>query len=723
MRATLIAVAVAVTCALLAGGSAAQILHAVPLEGGRALGPALDLGARVRYVGNREALVEGDAAFRSVMAARGMSARRLTAARTGEGLYIAFPDRTWNDASPPGVVMWSEPDGARLVACGPEGLAELRAASYMVYQLPESINVASWFDNTPPAHLRARTPDHERLVRGVVEDAINAVSEDSLMSHVTNLSEYPGGELRSRYTFRDECLGEAKPYIVSRLTDYLPGAVEPDLQGFHERGFSCDESGEQVDYPAENIIGVLEGTGDLSGYYVVCAHYDAIATNSFPGDNLWWCDNPAPGADDNATGVATVLEAARVLSQLSFPFDIRFALFSGEELGLLGSEVYADSVAGYRQGSGYVAQRDTIYGVFNVDMIAYKTDPSHNDTCHIVTNPGSAWMADWLVGTAETEYSPSFPDFDVSRIDTALSYSDHAHFWQNDYDAVVAIEHWQPQNRNPYYHRTEDTVENVYASQLSGVARMLVGAIARMAHVEGMFNLALFDDDVAFYTRLPSGFRYRTDHVTLGDPLTVRVDFHAFGAEQDVDATLEVWDGPIDEGELLSSRPFSRVMGGGEVLTHEFDWTLGDSDVGDHEISVILRAPETDEPQSDNTVENVLLRVDAPDLYLAEHFVWPNPASSPSEINIAYRPSREIEGGYVEVRVFDLLGQEVGEITLGSQDQGTWLEPTLNPILWSEMEGAPDSPSSGVYVYQVSVYEGDSTDPTDRRTGKFALVR
>ncbi|MBN2565528.1 MAG: M28 family peptidase, partial [Candidatus Eisenbacteria bacterium] len=453
MKPILIAATVLMCCAL-AGESTADVLYAVPLGDGLILRAATELGGVVRHVGTAQALVEGDEALGPALGAGGRTPVRLEGARGDERLYVVYAGGSSGGVGRVGEVVWSEPEGAALVACPPDLLPALRAISFMVYPLPESIDVAGWFDNVPPAHVRRRGRDDELRVRGLVEDAMDSVSADSLMEHVVTLSESLGGELRTRFVYRTyECLEEAKPYIVDKLTEYLPESAEIRVQDFYLSDYTCEEgnSGPQIDYHAENIIGVLPGTGRLSGYYIVCAHYDAIAVNSFPGDSYWWCTNPAPGADDNATGVAAVLEAARVLSGLSFPFDIRFVLFSGEELGLKGSYVYANSVAGYRADEdGFVAARDTIYGVFNVDMVAYKTDAGNPDSCDIVTNPGSVWLADWMVGTAESLYVGSFPDFEVRRIDKALAYSDHAAFWQNDYDAVVALENWSPGERNPY---------------------------------------------------------------------------------------------------------------------------------------------------------------------------------------------------------------------------------------------------------------------------------
>ena len=739
MRAPSLAAAAVCLVVVMATTAGAASLYAVRLADGASLAAVEELGAVVRHMGLAEMIVEGDRALGDEFAERGRVARKLAEPRAPELLYISYPRASDDELARLGDVLWSEVGGAVLISCEPEYVDELRSLSHLLYTLPPSVSVDSWFDNTPPAHVRSRSRADERAIRGVVEDVISSISPGSLMAHVRALTMYPSqsprGSSRSRFVFREECLSEAKPYIVDRLNEYLPTRAVVDTERFTIRGYTCEEGpgGPVVAYPADNIIGVLPGTGRLSGYYVICAHYDATATNSFTDPIteppwFWWCENPARGADDNATGVATVLEAARALSDtnLSFPFDIRFVLFSGEELGLHGSTAYADSVAGYRKpDSAFVAPPDTIYGVLNVDMIGYKRELEHPDTCHIVTNPGSVWLADWIIDTADSLYVDLFPHFEAHRIDQALAYSDHAPFWRRDYDAIIAIEHYNPRRRNTNYHTNNDAVSTIYPSQLVSTARMVTGAVARLADPDGQFNLAVFADDVVFYATTAGGIRYHTDHFVIGEPGPMRVDFHAFGPDGYADVVLEVWDGPPDEGGLLSTASFAGTMGGGQVLTHEFEWDLDDSDLGDHLLSVRLVVTGDEESSlTDNVVEGVPLRVDAPELFIADHFTWPNPASDISDLKFAYRLSRATEGS-VEIKVFDLLGQSIAETVL-YHDPESGSEGVLagrNTVSWKDFDATGAGVASGVYVYQITVYDVHGVEPADQVMGKLAIVR
>jgi len=660
-------------------------------------------GARVRHIGGESALVEVDEPGLPVELA---GARSLGDALPGERLYECYPRSGDQALSEHGRVLWYEPGGATVVAAEPGGLPALRASCFHVHELPRSIDAAEWFDDSPPPLVGARDAAGERAVRGVVEDVLSSVSTDSMMAHVRRLSEHPGGGPRSRYTLRDECLDEGAAYIVDRLDAYLPAGARIDTQRFHVMGYSCEEETLVVSYPAENITGVLPGTGRLQGYYVVCAHYDATASHSYSGDSMWWCDNPAPGADDNATGVAVCLEAARVLSDLEFPFDIRFVLFSGEELGLLGSDAYADSVA---------AEGDTIYAVLNVDMVAYKPQGGVPDTCHLVTNRGTTWLADWMLETASL-YPSSFEGLDIVRIDKALAYSDHASFWFKGYDGLVAIEHWNPRERNPYYHTIQDTFGSVVASQLGGVGRTVAGSLARLAESDGTFNLAVFSEDISVSPRSPE----------TGDIVQFSVKVHAFGPDEEVDMTLTVWDGEPDEGELLTEFEVSREMGGGEVVYHDFYWLPEADDLGTHEITARVETDGTDElSYSDNTAVFEVRVNDESRLFVMEHYSYPNPAGETGELAFRYELSRE--AGAAELVVYDITGQELGTyvLSLGGGEPSTeaGLSAGWNTVAWTSFQDAADRLASGMYIYKLKVYQRGASEPASEVTGRFAVVR
>lgn len=697
-------------CLCLALGQAGgQVLYGIPVNDDVSIIALADRGAVVRHIGIEGVIVQGDATLGAALDRAGLEYRDLGAPDGWEALYLCYPTSRSTTYGDLGDVLWVDPEGAVLVGAARSAEHALRAASFMVVDLPESIDVRVWFDDRPPAHIQRRTRADELKVRGLVTDVIQAVSVDSLMAHVTRLAEYPDGTLRTRFVARDECLTEAKPYILDALTAYLPPGSLIGTQRFPYTFFACNDSTGYplVDYPLDNVFGVLEGNGELPGCYILCAHYDATASHSFPQEALWFCDNPAPGADDNATGVATVLEAARILSGYEFPFDVRFVLFSGEERGLLGSEVYADSAA---------AAGDTIYGVLNVDMIGYKRAPDHRDTCHVVSNIGSWWLGEWVVETAQgDEYGEHFTGLDTELIYYPLLMSDHGKFWLAGYDAVLAIEHWDPRDRNLNYHTIEDTTGHLYPSQFAATTRLVSASLARLADPDGTINLAILDGDVYLS---PGDF-------WTGSSTTVSVDVHAFGPRESVAMTLEAWDGEPGEGRLLSSLSLDRTMGGGEVIEHEFAWAFGDADVGHHTLTLVVSTEDTQElTLADNTLA-VDLRVNDPHrLFVMDHYVYPNPVPSMDKLNFRLELSRQAQSAVVTV--YDLLGQERFKIErveslAGGGEEGIGTEAGWNTMSWRDSDVAlPDLPS-GVYIYQLEV--SSSEGGTDQQTGKFAVAR
>ncbi len=172
-----------------------------------------------------------------------------------------------------------------------------------------------------------------------------------------------------------------------------------------------------------NVVATQLGSVYPDQEYIVGAHYDSVSN---------------PGADDNASGVALVLEAARILSQYDSAYTIRYVAFSMEEVGLVGSNAYVSAHAG-----------DDILAMISTDMVAY--DPG-TDAARIYSQAASAGLRDAL-GAAVGTYGDGLTWFDAGWTNA----SDHAPFSSAGYQAALLIESevWS----NPHYHQPEDSFD------------------------------------------------------------------------------------------------------------------------------------------------------------------------------------------------------------------------------------------------------------------------
>ncbi|MCF8447767.1 MAG: M28 family peptidase, partial [Bacteroidia bacterium] len=149
---------------------------------------------------------------------------------------------------------------------------------------------------------------------------------------IDNTSQY----ISSRYAFHPNNILAAK-YLENTCTSY----------GYNIRKMEYSGTG-------TNIIAEKKGTIYPNKSIILCAHYDCV------GGNI----TSFQGADDNASGVAALLEAARVLKNIDFPYSIQLAFWDEEELGLLGSKSYPST-------GGNLPE---IICVINLDMIAWDGD-------------------------------------------------------------------------------------------------------------------------------------------------------------------------------------------------------------------------------------------------------------------------------------------------------------------------------------------------------------
>ncbi|MCX5752846.1 MAG: M20/M25/M40 family metallo-hydrolase, partial [Candidatus Krumholzibacteria bacterium] len=211
----------------------------------------------------------------------------------------------------------------------------------------------------------------------------------------------------------------------------------------------------------ENIAFRREGEKEPDRRFLLTAHYDSRSGSPY---------DCAPGADDNATGVAAVLECARVLRGERLERSVEFVLFDGEEAGLLGSRFYA---AALDTGIAYE-------GVLNLDMIGWT--PNEGAMSAVIAKRTGA-TPDTILANAMQAAIDSFalPLETSFLLPGAPGSSDHMAFWDAGIPAVLLIEGGTRETRTPYYHTCSDQANTVSYAYLEVCTRTALGAIAILA--------------------------------------------------------------------------------------------------------------------------------------------------------------------------------------------------------------------------------------------------
>lgn len=257
-------------------------------------------------------------------------------------------------------------------------------------------------------------------------------------------------------------------------------------------------TGRRVPNPTEvmDVLAIQKGTSDPNRVIIIAGHIDSRVTDvmNFTSD--------APGANDDGSGVAAVIEAARVLSKHRFPATLVFAVLSGEEQGLLGGKVLAD----YAKANGWRVEADlnndivgnsrgqsgvmdnTHVRVFSEGTKAVETPEQANGRRYNggeVDSP-SRNLARYLDGLAD-KYLTNFDVVMVYRTDRYGRGGDQVPLLEAGYPAVRVTEAVENYDRQHQDLRTEkgkvygDTIEGVDFAYLAQVTRLNVVAMASLA--------------------------------------------------------------------------------------------------------------------------------------------------------------------------------------------------------------------------------------------------
>jgi leucyl aminopeptidase len=291
-------------------------------------------------------------------------------------------------------------------------------------------------DTDADTDVDAVAPDPLDVGRGVTEAELTATISDLQA-------------LGTRYTFTD---GDeaARDYLVDRLEDL---GLVAELDPF-DAGYGAE---------ATNIIARHPGR-DPSIVWILSAHYDSTSTSP---------ETVAPGADDNASGVAWVLAAARLLSAHRFEHSVWFVMTAAEEQGSLGSAHMVEWLAD---------EPIEVRGVIAPDMIGYwpagDADAfdilGDSDSTHLVTHMSE--IADEM-GVAHKTW-----------IQHDYCYGDdHTNFQEAGFPAITPMDCVEAHNvygsgeSLPHYHHTSDTLDTLHMPFMTRVSQVLTATAADLA--------------------------------------------------------------------------------------------------------------------------------------------------------------------------------------------------------------------------------------------------
>jgi Zn-dependent M28 family amino/carboxypeptidase len=279
-----------------------------------------------------------------------------------------------------------------------------------------------------------------------VQSHLSDFSFDSVLVNVKQLS----GELP--VTVNGNAI-----YISSRLYNDIGNeqTFQWVKENFSRFGLEIDSMAFSTN--GKNLFGIKYGDIFPERVCILGAHYDNLPTGGI-----------APGADDNASGTAVVLEAARILSNHQFPNTVIFALWDEEELGLFGSTAFANN---------FNISTDSLLGYINLDMIAWDGNFDDRSEIHVRPIANSLHLAN-IADKANLDYDIGL---NLEIVNPGSSNTDHAPFWLNNLSAIGISEEYQG-DFNPFWHTLGDTLGNFNVPYYERNARLAVSTFATLAY-------------------------------------------------------------------------------------------------------------------------------------------------------------------------------------------------------------------------------------------------
>lgn len=316
-----------------------------------------------------------------------------------------------------------------------------------------------------------------RPLHPLIQQAVGEISEQRISATIHRLASFGSRNSNGVVAGEDKGVAAAGRWIHNELASY-GGKLQVRYQPFPVK-----KGGRFVrDTEIVNIVAVLPGTMQPDVYILVGAHYDSLHIKSKPGAGAAGWDmeataaaEDAPGAADNASGVACVMELARVLADRPLEKTVVFIAFSGEEQGLVGAGGYAQQAAEKKERVEAVLNVDTIGTEVTGSGIAagprvnvYSGDPMDSPSRSLAR----------LVHDVAGRYLPGFAANPVFRSDRFGRGGDHTPFHQAGF---AAVRFTTPTEQLENQHNGLDTPDRVSMPYTTNVTRAVGAALMHLA--------------------------------------------------------------------------------------------------------------------------------------------------------------------------------------------------------------------------------------------------
>ncbi len=276
------------------------------------------------------------------------------------------------------------------------------------------------------AALRAKAEEFIKPLEKQIKKAIADVSRRRLYEYQKTLFDFDSKHVSQPGNLK------AIDYLQRTLTSF---GYEPELQWLPDRP-----------YKTANVVATLRGTENPDLYYVLSSHFDSVARG--------------PGADDNSSSTAVLLETARVLARYPLPSSLIFAAFTGEESGLWGSREFARLAK---------EKNLLVLGAINNDTIGWTEDHRLDNTIRYA-NPG---LRD-LMHAASIGFSRmvTYDSRYIKSTDAVPLFEAFGH--------VISGLGSHPVLGNPYYHTALDRLEVVNQELIEEATKFMVATVIMM---------------------------------------------------------------------------------------------------------------------------------------------------------------------------------------------------------------------------------------------------